>query len=132
MSIRRYTIINLAGSAIPMFVMLITVPLYLKTLGDVRYGVLALVWLVLGCFSFLEMGLGKATANHIARLHNASAKERGTIFWTAMIVNATFGMIAALILWLIGSYLLTQGLKMPAAFRREALSALPSLLFPTG
>lgn len=59
MSIRKNTLINLAGSIIPMIVMLVTVSLYLKVLGDVRYGVLALVCLLLGYFPFLEMGLGK-------------------------------------------------------------------------
>lgn len=125
---RRDTLINLVGSIIPMFVMLITVPLYLKILGDVRYGVLALVWLVLGYFGFLEMGLGRATANHIARLHDAPDNERGTIFWTAISVNAGLGMVAALLLWVIGSYLLTSVLKIPVEFREETLAALPWMI----
>lgn len=125
MSIRRYTLFNLVGAIIPMFVLLITVPLYIKILGDVRYGVLALVWLILGYFGFLEMGLGKATANHIARLRDTSAKERSDVFWTALIINAIFGTIAALILWGIGSYLLTNILKIPIEFQEETLAALP-------
>ena len=128
MSIRKYTAFNLVGAIIPMFVLLVTVPLYLKVLGDVRYGVLALVWLVLGYFGFLEMGLGKATANHIARLRDASAKERSDVFWTALVVNTAFGSIAALILWGIGSYLLTSILKIPVEFQEEAIAALPWMI----
>jgi len=125
MSIRRHTLFNLVGAIIPMFVLLITVPLYLNILGDVRYGVLALVWLILGYFGFLEMGLGKATANHIARLQDSTAQERGDIFWTALSVNAAFGMFAALFFWGIGSYLLTSVLKIPIGFQGEVLAALP-------
>ncbi len=125
MSVQRNTFVNLIGSIIPMVVMLITVPLYLKILGDVRYGVLALVWLVLGYFGFLEMGLGRATSNHIARLRDALAEERGVVFWTAILVNATFGAVASLLLWLTGTYLLTSVLNIPVEFRKEALSALP-------
>lgn len=128
MSIRKYTLTNLVGAIIPMFVLLVTVPLYLKILGDVRYGVLALVWLVLGYFGFLEMGLGKATANHIAKLRDSSDSERSTIFWTAISVNAVLGMIAALILWVIGNYLLTSVIKIPAEFQQEALDALPWMI----
>ncbi|MDP2107259.1 MAG: oligosaccharide flippase family protein, partial [Desulfobulbaceae bacterium] len=128
MSIRKYTIINLAGSIIPMFVTLVTVPLYLKTLGDVRYGVLSLVWLILGYFGFMEMGLGKATANHLARLSEASDKERGVVFWSAFSVNAVLGTIAAIILWIIGSFLLTRVLKIPAEFQAESLAALPWMI----
>lgn len=128
MSIRRHTITNIAGAVIPMFVMLVTVPLYLKTLGDVRYGVLALVWLMLGYFSFMEMGLGKATANHIARLHDAPDRERGTIFWTALLVNAALGLVAAFILWNIGEYLLSSVLKIPKEFQSEAQESLPWII----
>ncbi|RII27945.1 MAG: flippase [Geobacter sp.] len=128
MSIKRYTLTNLLGSIIPMFVLLVTVPLYLKVLGDVRYGVLALVWLMLGYFGFLEMGLGKSTANHIARLADSSDKERGTIFWTAISVNAGFGIFAALILWVIGDYLLTSVIKIPPEYHNEAVTALPWMI----
>lgn len=128
MSIRKFTFGNLAGAILPMFVTLITVPLYLQIVGDVRYGVLALVWVVIGYFSFMDMGLGKATANQIARLHEAPAKERGDMFWTAIAVNGCFGLLAAAIFWGIGSFLLGNVLKMPAEFRQEALDALPWMI----
>ena len=111
-----------------MAIMLVTVPLYLKVLGNARYGVLALVWLLLGYFSVLEMGLGKATANHVARLHDASSKERSEIFWTALFVNACLGTLGALILWGIGEYLLTGVLKIPQVFQDEATEALPWMI----
>lgn len=125
MSIRKNTIINLVGYVIPMVVMLVTVPLYLKFLGDVRYGVLSLVWLALGYFSFLEMGLGKATANQIAKAHDVSEAERAEIFWTAITVNACMGLVASGILLLGGDYLINNFLKMPDDFRKECLDALP-------
>ncbi|NCC05780.1 MAG: hypothetical protein EOM37_17465 [Proteobacteria bacterium] len=128
MSVRRNTLINLVGSIVPMAVMLATVPLFLGVLGEARYGVLALVWLVLGYFSVLEMGLGKATANQIAKAHDAPAEERAEIFWTALLINAAMGVIGALILWLAGEYLLTSVLKMPDGFRQEATKALPWMI----
>lgn len=128
MSIKRNTIINLVGAIVPMAVMLITVPMYLAQLGEARYGVLALVWLVLGYFSFLEMGLGKATANQIAKAHDAPVAERSEIFWTALLINAAMGAVAAGILWLLGDYLIISILKMPDEFRQEALAALPWLI----
>ena len=125
MGIKQNTLINLVGYVVPMAVMLVTVPLYLDQLGEARYGVLALVWLVLGYFSFLEMGLGKATANQIAKAKDAPNAERSEIFWTALLINAAMGMVGAGILWLAGGYLLTSVLKIPAAFSQEAVAALP-------
>jgi O-antigen/teichoic acid export membrane protein len=128
MSIKNNTAINIMGAVLPMVLMLITVPLYLKILGDVRYGVLALVWLVLGYLSFMEMGLGKATANQIAKAHAAPARERSEIFWTAIAVNAVLGLIAAFILWLAGDYIIGNVIKIPDNFRAEALASLPWLI----
>jgi len=128
MSIRKNTLINLAGAILPMAVMLVTIPLYLKVIGEERYGVLALVWLVLGYFSVLEMGLGKATANQIAKAHDAPAQERSEIFWTALLVNAAMGVVGAGILWLVGDYLINSVLKMPEDFRQEAVAALPWMI----
>jgi O-antigen/teichoic acid export membrane protein len=125
MSVRKNTLINLVGYVIPMAVMLVTVPLYLKLLGDVRYGVLSLVWLVLGYFSFLEMGLGKATANQIAKAHDALDAERAEIFWTAIAVNACMGLVASGVLWLVGDYAINHFVKMPDDFREEFMDALP-------
>ena len=128
MSIRKHTAINITGSVIPIFVMLITVPLYLKILGDIRYGVLALVWLMLGYFSVLDIGLGKATANLIARLEADSANERSKAFWTALLLNFVLGLIGAIVLWYIGEYLILNVLKIPEEFQQEILLSLPWLV----
>lgn len=127
MTIRRNTLFNLAGAIIPMVVMLVTVPLYLKVLGDARYGVLALVWVVLGYFSFLEMGLGKATANQIAKVES-SATDRSEIFWAALMVNASIGLAGAAFLWFAGEHLLISWLNVHDDFRYEITAALPWMI----
>src|SRR3954468_3007171 len=113
MSVRRHTVTNLAGYIVPMFVMMVTVPLYLKVLGEVRYGVMALVWLMLGYLSFLDFGLGKATANQLSRLRDAPPEERQIVFWTAIGVNSMLGIVAAFILWGIGVFLISHTAKIP-------------------
>lgn len=128
MSIRRNTFINLAGAIVPMAVMLMTVPLYLKVLGEARYGVLALVWLVLGYFSFLDMGLGKATSNRIAKADHSTNEERSEIFWSALAANATMGALAAGVLWPASDYFLTSSSGVPEGLRQEIRSALPWLI----
>lgn len=125
MSIVRHTWYNLAGAAVPIVVSLVAVPLYLHRVGESRYGVLAIVWLLLGYFGMFDLGLSRATANQIARLQGAAALEREEVFWTACLSNAALGVLGGLILYLVGGPVLGQWFKMSMALHAEALSALP-------
>ena len=57
---------SLTGNVVPMLVGLLAVPWFLHRLGQERFGVLSLVWVVVGYFSFLDMGLGRAVTVAVA------------------------------------------------------------------
>jgi O-antigen/teichoic acid export membrane protein len=127
MSIRRHTLYNLLGSLAPIVVTIVTVPLYLRLVGDVRYGVLALVWLFLGYFGLFDPGLARAAAYHIARLHQAPARDRENVFWTALVINLGFGIIGGVVFYLVARPFFVSALKMPEAFRHEVAACMPWL-----
>lgn len=125
MSIRKNTLYNILGAGLPTFVSLITIPLYLKVIGDARYGVLAIVWLLLGYFSVFDLGLSRATTNQIARLNNATVQEREGVFWTALTLNGILGTVGGLVLYFVAKPLMLYAFTMPDSLRNEVVSALP-------
>lgn len=120
---------NLVGAGAPILVSLITVPVYLAVIGEERYGVLAIVWLFLGYFGLFDLGVGKATANQIAKLRDSHDSERQAVLWTGILVNGAFGILGGLILWLCGHYFIGShfGGKVTASIQGEVLCALPWL-----
>ncbi len=123
--IARSTLINLAGLLIPSVVSLATVPLYLRWIGEVRYGVLLLAFTLLGYFGAFDLGLGRAVAQRVAR--QESAKERNHTFWTAFILSAGMGLLGGIILYFLGHWLFAEIFQIPAALRGEAQKAIPWL-----
>ena len=127
MSLSRNASYNLVGALLPLFLSLVTVPLYLRLVGIERYGVLQIAWLLLGYFGLFDLGLGRATAFRIAALRNAPASARAETFWSALVVNLAMGCVGGGILWLVGRYALIDHAHVSAALRPELVAAIPLL-----
>lgn len=125
MSVSRNTLHNIAGATVPLIVALVTVPLYLRFIGEARFGALSIVWVLLGYFGLFDLGLSRATANSIARLNDAPVADREEVFWSACAVNLALGFLGGLCLYLVGKPALGQWLKMTPALHVEAVAALP-------
>ncbi len=125
--ISRDTAINMAGAIVPLILTLFTIPPYLRLVGDVRFGVLAMVWLLLSYFAIFDMGLGRATSRSIAQLKEADDRERASVFWTALLINSAFGFVGGFALWAVARGFLGVWLNIPPSLKPELFSALPWL-----
>src|ERR1019366_3315750 len=124
-SVSRNATLNLIGSVVPIFVTLATVPPYLRLVGDVRFGILALVWLFLSYFGLFQMGLGTATSKYIAELRDCPGNTREAIFWTAALTNLGLGILGGLLLWIVARMTMPLWLKNSGEMQAEVGRALP-------
>ena len=124
-AIGRNTIYNLAGLGIPLLLFIVTIPLYIHLIGAARFGVLSIVWLVLGLFGMLDLGLGRAATQKIAKLKHGSAEDRRGALGTALVSNAAIGTAGALIMLGAGYYLFAHGMKLEPRLRAEAIPVVP-------
>jgi O-antigen/teichoic acid export membrane protein len=124
-SLHSNIVFNLLGAAAPFCVSVIVIPSYLSRVGQSRYGVIALIWLLFGYFGLFDLGLSRATANFLARSENESAARQSEIFWTASITNCLLGIAGGVIFLFAGYYLLTYFIGIPIELKSELRQAMP-------
>lgn len=124
MSVKRHTAYNLAGALLPLLAIFFTLPLYLAVIGEARYGVLAILWTLLGYFGLFDLGLGRAVTNRIAALVVSTPAERHRVFWTALSINLVFGVLAAATVLAAGDLLFSHFLDTASALSREVEDAM--------
>lgn len=97
--LRRDTFLNVIGNGIPLLLGVVSIPYLLETLGAASFGVLTLVWAVIGASGLLDLGVGRAMTYEFAQSRDAlSASERGEMFGAGMIVASGFGFLIATML----------------------------------
>ncbi|MES2579470.1 MAG: flippase [Pseudomonadota bacterium] len=99
MSIKAHTIWNIAGSAVPLLVAAVAIPSLVHSLGVESFGILTLIWTLIGYFSLFDLGLGRAITHHVS-------SKLQTVPMAEIINRINVGLIYALIAGLLGSVLI--------------------------
>ena len=116
---------NVGGTVLPLATALVTVPIYITQIGAARYGVLALVWVLLGYFGFLDFGLSRASANALSRLGDGGADKRAPVLVTAFYMNFGLGLFGGMVLFFASSFLLSHFGHLEAQLSGEVMTAMP-------
>lgn len=88
-------VLNVAGIAFPVLAGVLTVPALVRHLGQERFATLALGWTIVGYFSVLDLGLGRALTMHIARY----ARAGGSPAMAALVRAGRRLMLALGLVW---------------------------------
>lgn len=98
---------NLGGLAFPLGVAVLTVPQLIEKLGQERFGLLALAWGLIGYAGSLDLGLGRALTQMVARLRGeGNLSSIPDVLATAGRITLVTGLIGGV---LIGIAALTGG-----------------------
>lgn len=91
---------NLLGLVLPLLAALYAVPLLIRQIGDAGFGVLSLIWVVIGYFSLFDLGLGRALTKFVAEL--AARQESGSLgalCSTSTLLALVLGGLGALLVY---------------------------------
>ena len=118
----RNTVLNFFGLVVPLAVGFVTIPLVVRALGNDRFGILALVWVVFGYFGLFDLGLGRTTTRYIADAlgRNESGKLAGTL-WTTVYLQTGIGLAAAFLSYLAAPLIVRRVLNIPEGFIGETI-----------
>jgi O-antigen/teichoic acid export membrane protein len=121
----RNTVLNFFGLVVPLAVGFVSIPFVIRALGNERFGILALVWVVFGYFGLFDLGLGRTTTRYIADAlgRNESAKLPGYL-WTTVSLQTATGAAAAVLSHATAPLIVRHILNIPAGFEAETILTL--------
>ncbi len=113
--------LNLVGQVLPLAIGLVVIPILVRDLGVERFGVLALIWLIVGYFSLFDFGLGKAITLVVAKKFGSDEEhEISRVVWTGASLLGALGLLVLLVLFFSSDWLVTSVFQISAEFRTEA------------
>lgn len=120
--IAKNTVFNLMGYGIPLVFAIVIIPFLIEGMGEERFGILSLAWVVIGYFSFFDFGIGKALTKIIAEKIGLNKKEEiPGYFWTSFFLMLTISLIGAAVLFFFVPTIVFKVFKISAVLQDETL-----------
>lgn len=120
----RNSILNLLGQGAPLIAAIFAIPILIAGLGTDRFGVLTLVWVVIGYFSLFDLGLGRALTQQVAeKLGHGREEDVPPLVWTGLALMALLGAVGALALLGLSPWLVRTVLKIPVDLQQDTIAA---------
>jgi len=128
--IARNTFWNILGLCAPLLVALFCLPPMIRGLGKDEFGLLSLVWILVGYFTIFDMGIGRALTRIAAeRIGQGRAQDLPGLFWTSCGIMLLLGSIAGLAVAALAPWLTTSALDIPAAMQADTLHSFRAVAF---
>jgi len=117
----RNSALNLIGQIIPLVIAVFGIPFIIRIIGNDRFGLLSIALIVLGYFTIFDLGLGRATVKFVAEALSKDGDENvSKIIWTAVTIQAIFGLLGAFILVGLTPTLVNNILNITTDLKEEA------------
>ena len=122
MSLRKNTAWNLAGSGLPLIAAAALIPFTLNRLGNESFGLLTLVWALIGYFSLFDMGVGRALTYELSKLRVASnASEISITLKAGLILTSAAGLLGGTVMLILARPLAGNWLNISTSLQSDAL-----------
>ena len=97
----RHSTLSFLALAIPLFVGLFTVPSIINGLGVERFGVLTLIWALVGYASIFDFGIARALTKRVAEL-KGNVEQIQSVAWTGLAILVALGITVGAVILIYG------------------------------
>ncbi len=121
-TLTKNTLLNLFSQGIYLALAFWGIPIIISGLGPEQFGLLALIWAVIGYFTLLDFGISRAITKFIAEIRetNDSILEH-KIIWTSIFTTLIIGLISGLCVFIFSQFAVDHFLNIDVRYRPEAL-----------
>lgn len=125
MSLSKNTLWNVAGNVVPLVIGAITIPFLIQRLGIERFGILTLLWTIIGYFSLFDFGIGRAITQQVAsHIAGQRRNEIPSTIKAGLEFTILTGILGMLILLLAAYPLSHRGLSISPELHQEVFFSL--------
>jgi O-antigen/teichoic acid export membrane protein len=119
-----HSLLNSAGQGIPFATAVIAIPILARSIGRERFGLLTIIWSVIGYFSLFDFGLSRALTQLVAQDRNSADQSRLVDSTrTALVLMAIAGAAGGVAAGMASGWLTQRVLVITPELRADALSA---------
>ena len=117
--------LNIAGQLLPLLVALFTIPFIIRGLGTERFGILSIIWAVLGSLTLFDIGLGRSTTKFVAEcLGRGELEKFPGLFWTSLWSQILIGCVGGVAMAALVPYVVDHYLRLSSANLQETKTSL--------
>ncbi|MFH1541072.1 MAG: flippase [Elusimicrobiota bacterium] len=125
MSLRHNTLWNITGAGVPFLMGVGTIPYLLHQIGVEAFGILTLVWTLIGYFSLFDFGFGRALTQQVAANRAARQIEQlPSLVKTGLLFTLATGVIGGILLSVIANPLGFKWLKVSVSLQQNTVYSL--------
>ncbi len=125
MSIKANTLWNLGGVLMPLVAAAWAIPVLMRGFGLTQFGVLALLWALIGYVGLFELGLGRTMTVKLAALGPATTQGSAgrSLIQCGLALGLGAGVIGAVVTAATAPWLVGHWLRVPPDLQTDALQA---------
>lgn len=120
---------SLSGSAVPLLAAVPAIPFLLRGFGTEGFGVLALIWALIGYFSLFDFGMGRALTVELGKRSRGTHVEQAAVLKAGLQLVLLAGVVGAALVYVAAAPLAARWLNISASWEADARAAFHATAF---